>query len=202
MKSLRSLLRAALLGTALLASFGRTVQAADPAPKTETAVLAAGCYWCMEAIFEQQPGVLNVVSGFAGGEKPNPTYEEVCTETTGYAESIKITFDPAKTSFDKLLSLYWRTFDPTNGNGVAPDFGSSYRPIIFYLTPAQKSTAEASKAAEAKKLGATVATKIQPFTKFWPGPDYHQHYVTNHPDDPYVRSVTFERMDRVGAKHP
>ncbi len=170
--------------------------------KTETAVLAAGCFWCMEAIFEQQPGVLNVVSGFAGGTEPNPTYAKVSAETTGYAESVEITFDPTQTSFEKLLALYWRTFDATDGRGVAPDFGSSYRPVIFYENPAQQKVAEASKAGEAQRLGKAVATEIQPLTKFWPAEDYHQDFAKNHPNHRYVRSVTYERMDRVGAKHP
>lgn len=192
-------LRTVALGLIFALSFLSLGRAASG--KTETVVLAAGCFWCLEAIFEQQPGVLNVVSGFAGGEEPNPTYAKVCTETTGYAESIEITFDPAQTSFEKLLALYWRTFDATDGRGVAPDFGSSYRSIVFYENPEQQQVAEASKSSEAKRLGQAVATEVLPLTKFWPAEDYHQDYVKNHPENPYVRSVSYERMDRVGAKH-
>jgi len=199
MKMFFSCFRAAGLGVVLVLGILSPGLAASE--KTETAVLAAGCFWCMEAIFEQQPGVVNVVSGFAGGEEPNPTYAKVCTETTGYAESIEITFDPAQTSFEKLLALYWRTFDATDGRGVAPDFGSSYRPVVFYESPEQQKVAEASKAAEATRLGQAVATEILPLTKFWPAEKYHQDYVKNHPENPYVRSVSYERMDRVGAKH-
>lgn len=196
-----SFLRLQAFGLGVILVLGLLSRGVAAPAKTETAVLAAGCFWCMEAIFEQQSGVLNVVSGFAGGTEPNPTYAKVCTEMTGYAESIEITFDPAETSFETLLALYWRTFDATDGRGVAPDFGSSYRPVIFYENSQQQKLAETSKAAEAKRLGQVVATEILPLTKFWPAEEYHQDYVKNNPGQPYVRSVSYERMDRVGAKH-
>ncbi len=199
MKIFSKLFRVA--GAGALLSLGSPAPAADAPAGSEQAVLAAGCFWCLEAIFEQQPGVTNVVSGFAGGEKPNPTYEEVSHENTGHAESIEITYDPAKTSFEKLLALYWRTFDATDGRGVAPDFGSSYRPIVFYKNSEQRKVALASKKAEAAKLGQAVATEIQPLTKFWPADAYHQDFVKRNPDQGYVRTVSYERMDRVGAAH-
>mgnify|MGYP001033811790 FL=1 len=170
--------------------------------KSETAVLAAGCFWCLEAIFEQQPGVINVDPGYAGGTMLNPTYENHGHGADSHAESIEITFDPEKTSFEKLLDVYWRSFDPTEGRGVAPDFGPSYRPIVFYLTPGQKKTAEASKAALQKTLDKPVAVEIKALDKFWPAEEYHHDYAEKNPNSPYVRSVTYERMDRVGAEHP
>lgn len=201
MKISSKILSAALVGVVSTLAAGLPVRAADAPEGSEKAVLAAGCFWCLEAIFEQQPGVSNVVSGFAGGEQPNPTYEGVSHENTGHAESIEITYDPTKTSFGKLLDLYWRTFDATEGRGVAPDFGPSYRPIIFYANPEQQKEALASKKAEAEKLGKAVATEIQPLTKFWPADAYHQDFVKRNPNQGYVRSVSYERMDRVGAKH-
>lgn len=176
-------------------------RAAD-APKTETTVLAAGCFWCLEAIFEAQPGVLEVVSGYAGGHTENPTYEESNTGRTGHAEAVEITFDPAKTSYEKLLDVYWRSFDPTDGRGVAPDFGSQYRPLILFSSEAERTTAEASKAALQKTLGKPVAVEIKPLTKFWPAEDYHQDFARKNPNHPYVRNVSYERMNRVGAPHP
>ncbi len=171
-------------------------------PGAETAVLAAGCFWCMEAIFEAQPGVLDVVSGYAGGDKANPTYEEVCAENTGHAEAVLITFDPQKTSLAKLLDVYWKSFDPTDGRGVAPDFGSSYRPVIFYADEAQKNAAEASKSEVQKGLSRPIAVEIVPLAKFWPAEEYHQDFARRNPNHPYVRNVTNERLDRVGVPHP
>lgn len=167
----------------------------------EKAALAAGCFWCMEAIFEQQPGVTNVVSGYAGGTKKNPTYHNHGFGPSAHAETIEITFDPEKTSFEKLLDLYWKTFDVTDGRGVAPDFGYSYRAIVFYLNDDQKRIAEKSKAELQKTLDKPVKVEIKALDEFWPAEDYHQDYVKNHPYDPYVRNVSYERMDRVGASH-
>jgi len=171
-------------------------------PKQATCVLAAGCFWCTEAIFEAQPGVSRVISGFAGGHTEAPTYEQTCAGTTGHTEAILITFDPAKTSFEKLLSVFWRSFDPTNGKGVAPDFGSQYRPVVFYQGPQQEKTARSSKAAEQKKHKKPVATEILPLKKFWPADAYHQDFVRRHPTHPYVQKVSYRRMGEVGVKHP
>lgn len=169
---------------------------------TATVVIAAGCFWCTEAIFEAQPGVLNVVSGYAGGHKVNPTYREVCAGTTGHTEAIEITFNPKLTSFEALLKVFWKTFDPTIGNGVEPDFGSSYRPVVFYKNTAQKKVAEASKAAEQKNHKKPVKTEILPLKKFYKAEAKHQDFVKLHPRHDYVVAVSYKRMDRVGVKHP
>jgi peptide-methionine (S)-S-oxide reductase len=172
------------------------LRAAEPTKAT----FAAGCFWCMEAIFERVPGVTAVVSGYAGGKTDNPTYEEVGTGKTGHAESIEITYDPAKVTYAQLLDVFWRSHDPTNARGVAPDFGPQYRSALFYRTPEEKRLIEQSKTALEKRLGKQVATEIAPLTKFFPAEDYHQDYVKLHPDNPYVRNVSIPRLRETGLK--
>lgn len=169
---------------------------------TETAVFAAGCFWCVEAEFEQQPGVKNVVSGYAGGSEPNPTYQQVSAGSTGHAEAVQVEFDPAVTSYGKLVEFFWKTHDPTEGRGVAPDFGKQYRPLILFSTPEQQAIAEKSKSALAAKLGKPVAARIEPLNKFWPAEDYHQDYVRKNPHDPYVMSVAIPKLKKHGLKLP
>lgn len=167
-----------------------TVYAGEP----QKATFAAGCFWCMEAIYESIPGVTEVVSGFSGGKTQNPTYEEVCGEMTGHAEAVDVTFDPEKVSYEKLLRIFWKSHDPTNGRGVAPDFGSSYRPVLFYRNEEQKAAIEKVRAEVQKKYSKPIATEIVPLEKFWPAEDYHQDYVKKHPDAPYVRNVSLPRV--------
>lgn len=170
------------------------------AAEMKQATFAAGCFWCMEAIFDRVPGVTNVVSGYTGGPEKNPTYEEVGSGSTGHCEAVEITYDPEKTSYAKLLDVFWRSHDATNGRGVAPDFGKQYRSALFYRTPEEKLTIETSAAALAKKLGKKVATQIEPLVKFYPAEDYHQDYVKHHPDVPYVRNVSIPRLIEAGFK--
>jgi methionine-S-sulfoxide reductase len=160
--------------------------AAKPAARpahTETATFAGGCFWSMDTQFRNAPGVVSVVSGYTGGSKPHPSYEEVCTETTGHLESIQVTFDPAVTSYAKLLDRYWHSIDPTQDDGQLYDIGESYRTAIFVSGPDQKREAEASKSAleASHALHAPVKTRILPAGPFWPAEGYHQDYADKNP---------------------
>lgn len=172
------------------------------AAETETAVFGAGCFWCVEAFYEQQPGVKNVVSGYAGGGEANPTYEQVSAGKMGHAEVVQVEFDPAVTSYEKLVEFFWKTHDPTDGRGVAPDFGKQYRPIILYRTPEQKVLAEKSKEALAVKLNKPVAVEIVALDKFYVAEDYHQEYVRKNPKDGYVVGVAIPKLKKLGLKIP
>ena len=168
--------------------------------ESREATFAAGCFWCMEAIFDRVPGVTNVVSGFAGGKTANPTYGEVSGGETGYAETIEITYDSEKVTYSQLLEVFFRTHDATNGRGVAPDFGTQYRSALFYRTPEEKRAIEHIEAALEKKLGKPIATEVAPFVKFFPAEGYHQDYARKHPNDPYVRNVSIPRLIESGFK--
>ena len=152
-------------------------------PKTETAVLAGGCFWGMEEILRAVPGVLETNVGYTGGTLDNPRYEDVKTGRTGHAESIEIKFDPAKLSYGALLDMFFKMHDPTTPNRQGNDVGTQYRSAIFYLGPAQKTEAEAAvKRAQASgRWKRPITTEIVPFNKFWPAEDYHQDYLKKHP---------------------
>jgi peptide-methionine (S)-S-oxide reductase len=184
-----------LLITALLA-LPNLLQAAE----LKKATFAAGCFWCMEAIYDRVPGVTDVVSGYSGGKEKNPTYEQVGSGATGHCETVEITYDTEKTSYGKLLDVFWKSHDPTDGRGVAPDFGKQYRSALFYRTPEEKETIEKSKAVLEKRLGKKVATQVVAFEKFYPAEGYHQDYVKNHPNDSYVRNVSIPRLIEAGFK--
>jgi len=168
-----------------------------PGSGTTKTVLGAGCFWCMEEIYEAIPGVVKVVAGYAGGTKINPTYHEVGSGTTGHAEVIEIEFDPAKISYEKLLDVFWKTHDPTDPRGVAPDFGTQYRSIILPMDDAQRKIAEESKARAQRQFKKPIATEIKMLDTFYPAEDYHQGYAKKHPDDPYVHNVSQPRFERV-----
>jgi peptide methionine sulfoxide reductase msrA/msrB len=149
----------------------------------ETATFAGGCFWCVETAFEDLDGVKKVVSGYAGGHVKNPTYEEVCTGTTGHLESVQIMFDPQLISYSELVDIFWKQIDPTDGGGSFVDRGSQYLSAIFYHNEAQKKIAESSKV-ELEKFGIfdkPVSTKVIPFTSFYPAEDYHQQYCKKNP---------------------
>ncbi len=188
----------AVASSLLLLLFTRITGAAE----TETAVFGAGCFWCVEAFYEQHPGVKGVVSGYAGGSEANPTYQQVSAGKTSHAEVVQVEFDPAVTSYEKLVEFFWKTHDPTDGRGVAPDFGKQYRPIILYRSPEQKGVAEKSKAALAAKLGKPVAAEIVSLEKFFLAEDYHQEYVRNNPKDGYVVGVAIPKLKKLGLKVP
>ena len=179
----------------LLSPFAR---AAEP----QTAVLGAGCFWCVEAVYEQQPGVTDVVSGYAGGTEKNPTYKDVSYGRTTHAEVVQITFDPDKTSYRKLIDYFWQTHDVTDGRGVWPDFGPQYRSIILPANEEQMTEARASLAAAQAGLDKPIATEIKPLEHFYPAEDYHQDYVRQNPRDRYVRNIAHPKLKKLGLKIP
>jgi len=165
--------------------------------KIEIADLGGGCFWCMEAVFERLPGVISITSGFAGGTTPNPTYEEVCTETTGHAEVTQIEFDPAKISYAKLLDVFWQAHDPTTLNRQGADVGTSYRSIILYRNEEQKRIAEKSKAEAQKNFKHPIVTEIVPLKKFYPAELYHQEYYDKNPSAPYCQIVIAPKLHKL-----
>ncbi|HXT10571.1 MAG TPA: peptide-methionine (S)-S-oxide reductase MsrA [Candidatus Angelobacter sp.] len=167
---------------------------------TEVAVLAGGCFWCMEAEFQRIPGVVSVTSGFSGGTTPNPTYEEVCTGATGHAEATRIEFDPKKISYEKLLDYFWDAHDPTTLNRQGADVGTQYRSVIFYNSEAQKAAAEKSKAEAQKRFKSPIVTQIVPLTHFYKAEDYHQNYYNTHQSAPYCEVVIRPKVDKLEKK--
>ncbi len=161
-------------------SFGQNSSPAE----TKTAVLAGGCFWCIQPAFDKAKGVIKTVVGYSGGTEPNPTYDLVSSEKTGYRESIQITYDPATISYDQLLDIYWRQIEPTQGNGQFTDIGPSYRAAIFYANDDEKRIAEASKEklARSGKFKKPIVTEILPAMKFYPAEAYHQKYYQQNPE--------------------
>jgi peptide-methionine (S)-S-oxide reductase len=168
--------------------------------KTEIADFGGGCFWCMEAVFERLPGVISVTSGFAGGTTENPTYQQVCTETTGHAEVTEIEFDPAKISYDKLLEVFWQAHDPTTLNRQGADVGTSYRSIILYRNEKQKLEAEKSKLAAQADFKNPIVTEIVPLKKFYKAEDYHQEYYDNNSNAPYCQVVIAPKLEKLEKK--
>jgi peptide-methionine (S)-S-oxide reductase len=146
---------------------------------SEIATFGAGCFWGVEANFRRVPGVIDAVSGYSGGHTENPTYPDVCTDTTGHAEVVQVTFDPTKVSYEQLLDVFWKMHDPTQVNRQGPDFGKQYRTVIFFHSPEQEAAAKKSKQAlEASgKFHRPIATEIAPAGPFWPAEEYHQRYL-------------------------
>ncbi|MEP4077814.1 peptide-methionine (S)-S-oxide reductase MsrA [Haloferula sp.] len=164
------------------------------------ATFAAGCFWCLEAIYERVPGVTGAVSGYTGGKESNPTYQQVGSGATTHAEAVQVTYDAEKVSLNELLDVFWRSHDPTDGRGVAPDFGKQYRSELYYGNSEEKKVITASKAALQKTLKKPIATKVVKFTKFWPAENYHQDYVRLNPNNSYVRNVSIPRLIETGFK--
>jgi methionine-S-sulfoxide reductase len=175
----------ALLVSALVALSvdSSRAQTSSPSP-TKTAIFAGGCFWCIQPAFDKAKGVIKTVVGYSGGTEPNPTYELVSSEKTGYRESIEITYDPTKISFDQLLDIYWRQIDPTQADGQFTDVGPSYRAAIFYSNNEEKGIAEASKEklARSGKFDKPIVTEILPAMKFYPAEAYHQKYYRQNPE--------------------
>jgi peptide-methionine (S)-S-oxide reductase len=143
---------------------------------TEKATFAAGCFWGVEAAFRQLPGVLDAVSGYIGGHADRPTYRDVCGHKTGHAEAVEVTFDPARISYDQLLSAFWQIHDPTQLNRQGPDVGDQYRSAIFTYSPEQQRAAIASRDREQANHKRPIVTQIETAPIFWPAEDYHQRY--------------------------
>lgn len=149
----------------------------------EIATFAGGCFWCMVKPFDEQPGILKVVSGYTGGTKENPTYEEVCANTTGHVEAVQITFRPEIFPYEKLLSIFWQQIDPTDAGGQFADRGDSYKTAIFFENEKQRKLAEASRQEleQSERFTKPVVTPILPAGKFYPAEDYHQHFYKKDP---------------------
>ena len=170
--------------------------------KLEKATLGGGCFWCIEAVFQQLQGVEKVVSGYAGGRVKNPTYRQICTGQTGHAEVTQITFDPTVISYDELLAVFWRVHDPTTLNRQGADTGTQYRSVIFYHDERQKVAAQASKnQAEADGLWANpIVTEILPLPEFYEAEDYHQNYFNDNPNQGYCQMVIAPKVKKFKAE--
>jgi peptide-methionine (S)-S-oxide reductase len=164
------------------------------------AVLGGGCFWCVEAVYQGKPGIKSVVSGYAAGANPNPTYEEVCTGQTGHAEVVKIAFDPSVISYDKIIDLFWDAHDPTTLNRQGADRGTQYRSIIIAQTPAQRVAAETAKTSAQTRFRDPIVTEIIDTTEFFPADSYHQDFTARNPNHPYVRSVIAPKLEKLKSK--
>lgn len=168
----------------------------------ETATLAAGCFWCVEAVFDDLKGVEDVVSGYSGGHTENPTYQQVCSETTGHAEVVNIKFDPNEISFKEILQVFFTVHDPTQLNRQGNDIGTSYRSGIFYHSDEQKQVAEET----IKEINAEgiydkpIVTEVTPFDKFYSAEGYHQEYFANNPNQPYCAAVVAPKVAKFRQK--
>src|ERR1051326_3672703 len=162
-------------------------QKGTPMNHTEQATFGAGCFWCVEAIFERLDGVKSVVAGFAGGTTVNPSYEDVCTGRTGHAEVAQITFDPSKITYARLLEVFWEAHDPTTLNRQGADMGTQYRSVIFTHDEKQKAIAEKSMKDASKLFDRPIVSEIKPLAHFYKAEDYHQAYYRNNSNAPYCR---------------
>ena len=165
---------------------------------TDTATFGTGCFWCTEAIFQQLEGVIKVTSGYSGGHVPNPTYEQICSKTTGHAECLNIEYDPLKISFDELLEVFWKTHDPTTLNRQGADIGTQYRSVVFYHNEEQKIKTE-NYTIELNKSGAfanPIVTTLEPFGIFYPAEAYHQNYYNNNTGQGYCQFVIRPKVEK------
>ena len=171
-------------------------------PLTEIATLAGGCFWCLEAVFNDLRGVSLVVSGYAGGHKVKPSYKEVCSGTTGHAEVVQVHFDPQQISFRDLLDVFFTIHDPTQLNRQGHDVGTQYRSEIFYHSPEQKAIAEQALAdmSAADIWPGKIVTQLSPLTVFYPAEDYHQEYFANNPSQPYCMAVVAPQVLKARKK--
>jgi peptide-methionine (S)-S-oxide reductase len=168
-------------------------------PKSATATFGGGCFWCIDAVFQNLPGVLKITSGFAGGTKADPTYDQVCTGRTGHAEVIQITYDPSKVSYNQLLDLFWKAHDPTTLNRQGADTGTQYRSIILTSSPEEVTEAEASKKKAQAQFPDPIVTEIKPLTVFYPAESYHQDYYKNNKErNPYCQAVIAPKLKKLG----
>lgn len=183
---------------AVVLSWGCGANDREATMTTMTATFGSGCFWCTEAVFERLAGVERVVSGYSGGHVDNPTYEQVCSGTTGHAESVQVTYNPAEVSYDQLLKVFWKTHDPTTRNRQGNDIGPQYRSVIFYHDEEQRKLAQSYKdKLEAEGIwNRPIVTEIVPFTRFWPAEDYHQDYYGNNPTKPYCTVVITPKIEK------
>jgi len=178
---------------------------AAPGSGKQTAVLAGGCFWCTEAVFQQIAGVEKVVSGYSGGDRSTANYEAVCTGRTGHAESIQITYDPHKISYGQILKVFFSVaHDPTQLNRQGPDRGTQYRSAIFYSDPEQKRIAEAyiKQLDAAKVFNSKIVTEVTQLKAFYPAEVPHQNYCNLHPQNPYVQAVAQPKVEKTRKEYP
>ena len=170
---------------------------------TETATLAGGCFWCLEAVYEQVRGVEKVVNGYTGGSTVNPTYREVCSGATGHAEAVQLTFDPEQVSYRQLLDLFFTMHDPTTLNRQGPDTGTQYRSAVFHHDEEQRSTAEEVVAdfTERRVWPAPIVTELQPLDVFYDAEDYHQQYFRNNPSAGYCQFIIAPKVAKLRKEH-
>ncbi|MDQ3522485.1 MAG: peptide-methionine (S)-S-oxide reductase MsrA [Gemmatimonadota bacterium] len=175
----------------------------DSSPNREVATLGAGCFWCVEAVFDELRGVETVESGYSGGQVPNPSYEQVCTGRTGHAEVIQITFDPEVVSFREVLEVFFTVHDPTTLNRQGADVGTQYRSAIFYHSPEQKATAE-QVIAEMNQAGIwndPIVTEVSQFSEFFPAGEYHRDYYRRNPNQGYCQIVIAPKVAKFRQKY-
>ncbi|MDQ8195857.1 peptide-methionine (S)-S-oxide reductase MsrA [Coraliomargarita sp. SDUM461004] len=163
-----------------------------------TAVVGAGCFWCVEAFYESLEGVNEVVSGYAGGSEDSPTYYQVARGETSHAEVVQVIYDPEVISYRKLIDFFWTTHDATRSDGVWPDFGLQYRSILLYQNNAEREAIASSRKAYESNTGNKIATEIKALDTFYPAEGYHQNYAENNPHDSYVRSVLQPKLKKLG----
>jgi peptide-methionine (S)-S-oxide reductase len=172
--------------------------------KLSKAYFASGCFWCVEAVFESVKGVKEVISGYSGGEIENPTYQQVSSGRTKHAETVEVYYDPGQVSFQTLLKVFFGSHDPTTLNRQGPDVGSQYRSIVFYRNEEEKQFTEdyIKKLDVPGQFNGKIVTEVKAFHKFYKAEEYHQDYERNHPNDPYIRSVSIPRFERFKVKFP
>jgi peptide-methionine (S)-S-oxide reductase len=168
--------------------------------KTESIVLGGGCFWCTEAAYDLLPGIKHVTSGYAGGDEPNPTYEQISAHETGHAEVIKIDYNPAEVSLDAVLDYFWSVHNPTQVGGQGNDHGPQYRSIILYANDAQKLAAEKSRAKAQETFRDPITTEIVPLKKFWMAEGYHQNYFAKNPNAGYCQYVIAPKIRKLEHK--
>jgi peptide-methionine (S)-S-oxide reductase len=171
--------------------------------RTEVATLGGGCFWCLEAVYQELRGVEKVESGYSGGDVPNPTYRQVCSETTGHAEVVQVTFDPDEVSYKDILEVYFTIHDPTTLNRQGADVGTQYRSVIFYHTEEQKRTAEEviSEIEEEGIWNSPIVTEVVPLDEFYVAEDYHQNYFRNNGFQPYCQVIIAPKVAKFRKQH-
>lgn len=190
--------RAAAPATAPTAPGKEAAMFEPSAGRVETAVLGAGCFWCVEAVFQRIDGVLSVMPGYAGGDVADPTYEQVCAGTTGHAEVARIEFDPARVSFARILDVFWRAHDPTTLNRQGADSGTQYRSAIFTAGAEQAREADESRRRAQADFDAPIVTQIAPLKAFYPAEDYHRDYFERNRGAPYCQFVIAPKLKKLG----
>ncbi len=167
--------------------------------ESETAVLGGGCFWCLEAVFADLQGVTQVVSGYCGGARPHPSYEQVCSGASGHAEVVELRFDPALLSYRQLLEVFFAIHDPTTLDRQGHDEGSQYRSVIFAQTPEQEIVARQLIVELQPSFPQPIVTQLKTATEFWPAEDYHQDYFAQHPRQPYCQAVVAPKLQKFRA---